>query len=372
MRRPKSREERLREVTIAEAVRRAAATTGGGAGFQPTSEKGQPNGYASLDGTGKVPAAQIPAGAGDAPVDAQYVVAASNATLTAERVATSTASLAWDTGTAGQMKANVQFGTSATVACVGNDARLSDARTPVAHNHAGADITSGTVDIARIPTGQTGTTVPFGNDARFSDARTPTAHTLVSASHTASGLTTGHALRATGATTFAFGAIQTADVPSELMTDAEVAIYVAAEIDAHEALADPHTQYQKESEKGAASGYAGLGANSLVPAAQLGTGTPSATTFLRGDQTYATPAGGGGSADIVQVEVDFGATPVFEALFGVVDANVTPSSHILMEVAYVAPTGRDLDEVEMESFSCRCAPGSGAIHRAYRGTRGSG
>ena len=44
------------------------------------------------------------------------------------------------------------------------------------HNHAGADITSGTVAIARIPTGTTGSTVPFGNDARFSDSRTPTVH----------------------------------------------------------------------------------------------------------------------------------------------------------------------------------------------------
>lgn len=44
------------------------------------------------------------------------------------------------------------------------------------HVHAGADITTGTVAIGRIPTGTTGSTVPFGNDSRFSDARTPTAH----------------------------------------------------------------------------------------------------------------------------------------------------------------------------------------------------
>jgi hypothetical protein len=38
------------------------------------------------------------------------------------------------------------------------------------------DITSGTFAIGQIPTGTTSTTVPLGNDARLSDARTPTAH----------------------------------------------------------------------------------------------------------------------------------------------------------------------------------------------------
>jgi len=42
------------------------------------------------------------------------------------------------------------------------------------HTHAASAITTGTLDIARIPTGTTGSTVPFGNDARFSDTRTPT------------------------------------------------------------------------------------------------------------------------------------------------------------------------------------------------------
>jgi hypothetical protein len=68
------------------------------------------------------------------------------------------------------------IGSTASTAVAGNDARLSDARTPTAHNHNATDVNAGTLGIARIPTGQTGTTVPFGNDARFSDARTPVAH----------------------------------------------------------------------------------------------------------------------------------------------------------------------------------------------------
>jgi hypothetical protein len=41
---------------------------------------------------------------------------------------------------------------------------------------AAADIASGVLNIARIPTGTTGTTAALGNDSRFTDARTPTAH----------------------------------------------------------------------------------------------------------------------------------------------------------------------------------------------------
>jgi hypothetical protein len=46
---------------------------------------------------------------------------------------------------------------------------------------------------------------------------------------------------------------------------------IADAIAAHVAASDPHTQYQKESEKGVANGYAGLGADGKVPASQLPT-----------------------------------------------------------------------------------------------------
>jgi hypothetical protein len=47
------------------------------------------------------------AGAGAAPADAEYVVGALNGVLSNERLTTSTATVAWDLGTAGQAKANV-------------------------------------------------------------------------------------------------------------------------------------------------------------------------------------------------------------------------------------------------------------------------
>ena len=49
------------------------------------------------------------------------------------------------------------------------------------------------------------------------------------------------------------------------MTD----IATQAELDTHEAEADPHTVYQKESEKGASNGYASLDSGGVLPDAQI-------------------------------------------------------------------------------------------------------
>ena len=51
---------------------------------------------------------------------------------------------------------------------------------------------------------------------------------------------------------------------------------------------------QEPASKGAASGIAPLDAASKVPTANLGGAGASASNYLRGDQTWATPAGGGG------------------------------------------------------------------------------
>lgn len=71
----------------------------------------------------------------------------------------------------------IPTGTSAATVCIGNDVRLSDSRTPLAHTHSASDVTSGTFAIGLIPTGTTASTVCIGNDARLSDARTPVSHT---------------------------------------------------------------------------------------------------------------------------------------------------------------------------------------------------
>jgi hypothetical protein len=112
------------------------------------------------------------------------------------------------------------FGITTGKITQGDDSRLSDARTPVSHTHGnitnagylGTTISipliTGTAGIIQAGSfGTTSGTFTQGNDSRLSDARTPTAHALINTTgHTVSGLTTGYFLKATGATTYAFGA----------------------------------------------------------------------------------------------------------------------------------------------------------------------
>jgi hypothetical protein len=75
----------------------------------------------------------------------------------------------------------------------------------VAGDIAAANV-SGLGGAAVLNVGTTTGTVAAGDDSRFTNSRTPTAHQLDGALHTASGLTTGHFLKATGATSFGFAA----------------------------------------------------------------------------------------------------------------------------------------------------------------------
>jgi len=144
------------------------------------------------------------------------------------------------------------------------------------HGHTGAD-GSGTV-------AHSATTGKTANDHHNQ------VHAVDGADHTATGLTAGHVLRATGATTFAFGALADSDVPATIARDTEV----ATAVDDHAALADPHTGYQKESEKAVANGYASLDASAMVPVTQIrsvNAGTSFPVSPTTNDQFFRTDRG---------------------------------------------------------------------------------
>lgn len=66
---------------------------------------------------------------------------------------------------------------------------------------------------------------------------------------------------------------------------------------------NPHTQYQLSSQKGLTNGYASIGSTGLVPPAQLGTGSASSSTFLRGDGAWSTPT----SANTIVIQDEGGS-----------------------------------------------------------------
>lgn len=62
-----------------------------------------------------------------------------------------------------------------------------------------------------------------------------------------------------------------------------------------------------------------------------------------------------------QCEIDFGDTPIEQADFVVMDAAITTDSVVFGSVAYAAPTGKDLDELEMDDLSLRFGVGNGFL-----------
>lgn len=93
----------------------------------------------------------------------------------------------------------------------------------------------------------------------------------------------------------------------------------------------------------------------------------STTTFFRGDGIYATPTA---SVNIKQTEVDFGTTPVAEQSFTITDADVSASSQLIGWIAYEAPTGKDLDEMEMDAIDVKLGPGVGQFTAYIKGLEG--
>lgn len=65
--------------------------------------------------------------------------------------------------------------------------------------------------------------------------------------------------------------------------------------------------------------------------------------------------------DFTVVELDFGAIPIKWKKFSVTDSNIVSTDIVDCKLAYLQPTGKSLDEVEMDSFYIICKPKAGSI-----------
>lgn len=92
------------------------------------------------------------------------------------------------------------------------------------------------------------------------------------------------------------------------------------------------------------------------------------TTFYRADGAFAAPTA---SVAITEAEIDVGATPVVEAIIPVVDAGVTTNSRVIGGVAYKAPTGKDLDELDMDALELKFEPLAGSMNVHIKGLEGA-
>lgn len=248
-------------------------------------------------------------GGGGAPVDAQYIVATANGDLTAERVATATATVTVDTATPGQIKFNVPDAsttakgvvelatsaeTTAGLAVQASDTRLSDARTPTAHasshqNGGGDEIDvtglSGVLADPQTPATHAGSHASGGGDPiKLDDLATPDDNTDLNASTLRhgllpklSGLNTNY-LRGDGAWSTLPAASTTVSGIVELATSAETTAGLAVQAN-DTRLSDARTPTAH-----AASHYHGAG--DPLDITQLSGKSGFANEFLNGNLSW--------------------------------------------------------------------------------------
>lgn len=76
------------------------------------------------------------------------------------------------------------------------------------------------------------------------------------------------------------------------------------------------------------------------------------------------------SISITETEIDVGSTPVSEATINIEDPAMLATSKVIGGVAYEAPTGKDLDEIEMDAFDVKFEPVAGGMNIWIKGLEG--
>lgn len=64
---------------------------------------------------------------------------------------------------------------------------------------------------------------------------------------------------------------------------------------------------------------------------------------------------------ITQTEVDFGSTPLYSQTFTIADSRITSTSKFIAQLAYDAPTGKSLDELDLDNISIQIGLGTAAL-----------
>jgi len=234
----------VEDLTVAQATALLGVFTTALQGVVPASGGGAVN-FLRADGVWAAPA-----GAGGAPIAAQYIVAATDATLSAERVATDTATITWNFGTAGQAQANV------VANAVGNTQIRQAAALSIIGN-----TTNATANVADIAAG-----------------------------------TDGFVLRRSG-TALAFGQIAAAAVPNDLVSNALLANVPTATFKGRTTAATGDPEDLTVAQATALLAIFTTALQGVVPASGGGT-----ANFLRADGTWAAPAGAGGGYATIQEE----------------------------------------------------------------------